>query len=167
MTTTVDELAHVLLAKYESLTKLVYLLKQEQQSILQRKTDVLIELLGRIEEQLPLIDGQRRRCAEILKELIPAGETPKQAGLGAWVSLLPEAMRERIFAIAQRVDVQLLLVHEFALQNHTLLSHSLHFLKEVLAPWIDPENQTISLYGKGGSVIHKTPQNQTLFQATA
>ena len=161
-----EKITSVLLSEYDSLVELVRLLKEEQICILQRQTEKLMAVLSNIEEQLVRVRQYQGEHEEVLKDLIPADVSPTQPGLTARVQLLPENLREQPLAIAQKIDVQTLLVNEFAWQNHVLLSHSVHFLEQVLAPWLDPHQESVSVYGQNGA-LQKNTKRQAIFQATA
>ncbi len=166
LVSTCEELCGVLEAEYNSLNALVYLLKEEQKIILQRQTDQLRDLIIKLEEQLRFVHQSQRERNALLELLLPDAPQPAQSGLASRTAELPETIRQRPLSIAQKIDIQLLLVHEFAWQNHVLLSHSIQFLNEVLSPWLDPQNQNVTLYGQHGTV-HKNVKNPALYQAVA
>jgi hypothetical protein len=169
MTITSEDLATILLAEQDSLTNLLRLLKEEQQVILQRRTDVLVNMLTAIEEQLLRVRHQQAEREQTMKSLIsqsPLPERPHRPGLAFRVTLLPENMREACLPIAQRIDTLNQLVYELAWQNHVLLSRSVHFLQEVLAPLLGNPNGNMTVYGNQGTV-RKGNKAQNLFQAVA
>jgi hypothetical protein len=166
MTTSPQRMAQLLTGECNSLTDLVFLLKEEQQIIMKRQTEDLMPLLSKIEMLLAEIRQYQVEREQILNFLIARKSHPDKIGLASQITLLPKEYQDACAAIAERVDVQTLMVHEFAWQNHVLLSHSLHFLEEVLAPWVAPQPTTGSVYGQNGS-LQKGIKKQSVVQAVA
>jgi len=166
MNSTSDQLSSILLAEHDSLRHLAAILKEEQQLILNRQTEPLMALLSKIEDQLLFVRQNQARRDQILQRLLPDFRSQKGSGLAARVALLPPELREQPLDIAQRIDTLLMLIHELSWQNHVLLSHSLHFLEQVLAPWLDPKKEVQSLYGQNG-LVQKEGKRQALFQVVA
>jgi len=163
---TTESIPGLLLSEYDSLTCLVFLLKDEQKLILERRTESLMLLLTRIEEQLVRIREHQARRDEALRKILSGAPPSTQPGLSHRVLQLPFDLREQSLDLAQRIDVQMQLVHELAWQNHVLLSHSVHFLEEVLSPWLDPQQEALTTYGKNG-MIQKGARKSNSFQAMA
>lgn len=170
MTPESENLTGLLLAEHDSLAALLRLLKEEQQVILQRRTEALVSMLATIEEQLFRVRHHQVQRDEILKKLVTATPRPsspaRRPGLATRVDLLPGGLREECLPIAQRIDTLVQLVHEFAWQNHVILSHSVHFLQEVLAPLLGNQEVSVSVYGEQGT-IQKNTKRANLFQAVA
>lgn len=166
MISTSEKIAALLLEEHDSLVELVRLLKEEQICILKRETEKLMPLMAQIEEQLLRVRNYQAQHEQVFLGFIPPASIPPGAGLAGRVQLLPENIREQPLAIAHRIDVQSLLVNEFAWQNHVLLSHSVHFLEQVLAPWLDPQKERVAVYGQNG-LIQKKSKRHAIFQATA
>ena len=166
MTSPAESVAGVLLAEHDGLSELLRLLKAEQQLVLQRRSEALISLMTVIEGQLLRVRNQQSQRNDVLKSLLADTPISAQPGVAARVALLPELTREQTLPIAERIDTLMLLVHELAWQNHVLLSHSVHFLEEVLAPWLGTEKQTTTLYNQDG-LIRKGTKRPTLFHAVA
>jgi hypothetical protein len=165
MPSDIETLSSLLLAEHDGLVALVSLLKEEQQVILQRQTERLMPILTKIEDQLSCIRQCGQKRATLLKSLIPEGEKPSDTTLSGMIELLPANVREHSMSIAERSDVQMFLVHELAWQNQVLLSHSVHFLEQVLSPWLGL-NSSGSIYGQNGS-LQKPGKRQTVFQTVA
>ncbi len=165
MANEIETLSSLLLAEHDNMVALANLLKEEQQTILQRQTEQLMPLISRIEDQLACIRQCQEKRTALLNTLIPSEAKPTEPGLAAMVSLLPANLREHPVSIAGRIDVQMFLVHELAWQNQVLLSHSVHFLEQVLAPWLDQHPQG-SIYAPNGA-LQKAGKRQTIFQAVA
>ncbi|MBI4024652.1 MAG: flagellar export chaperone FlgN [Verrucomicrobia bacterium] len=172
MTSTSENLASILVAEHDSLTELLRLLKEEQQIILQRRSEALIVLLSTIETQLLRVQHHRAEREEALRPLLsqtPAATAPVAGDspcLARRIATLPDGVRDQAVPVAMRIDLALQLVHEIAWQNHVLLSHSLHFLEQVLAPWMDPQSQSLAIYSQHG-IVRKGTRRQTLFHAIA
>ena len=165
-----ENFAGILLAEHDSLAALLRLLKEEQQVILQRRTEALVNMLGTIEEQLFRVRRHQVERDDVLKKLVTVTPRPanraSRPGLAPRVDLLPGGLREQCLPIAQRIDTLIRLVHEIAWQNHVLLSNSVHFLQEVLAPLLGSPEVNVSVYGEEGTV-HKATKRSNLFQAVA
>lgn len=178
-----DQLGEMLLREHDELATLVQLLKEEQQSILQRSVDTLQTTLTKIEDQVERV----RHCQSSRNEALSRGQSdalrpdPQGAvavgaetsgtdgqtpGVAARVAAYRGADRQYQVTIAQRIDGLLTLVREITWQNHVLLSHSLHFLHELLAPWLDPRNEALTLYG-GNGIVHKARAKAGAYSATA
>jgi hypothetical protein len=163
MNTNGDHIQEVLLAEFDGLSLLLGLLKEEQRSILSRSTADLMSILAQIENQLLKVRQNKVRREEVLKAHTPSEPPSNQPGLAARVAALPGQLGQQSQTLAQKVDIQMAVVHELAWQNHVLLSHSLHFLEEVLAPWLDPRKETLAING----LMQKGMKRQALFQAVA
>ena len=161
-----QKVANIFQAEYNGLVELVDLLKEEQICILQRKTEELMPVLFRIEEKLLQIKQYQTEHEKIFQELIPADSEPVHSGLVGHAELLPDSVREQTLPLAQKIDVQSLLVREFTWQNHVLLSHALNFLEQVLAPWLTSRSENVDVYGQDG-FIQKSLKRQAIVQVTA
>jgi hypothetical protein len=166
MSTSAEHVASVLLKEYDLLTGLIELLKNEQQLILDRKTEALMLLLGKIEEQLGTIHDHQASRDEIFHDLLKQAPPPAEPGLVAQVQLLSEETRSSSLHIAQQIDIQIQLLHELTWQNHILLSRSVYFLEEVLAPWLSTERD-LKIYGKTGIIQKSNKVPSPSYQAIA
>jgi len=164
MAVDIETLSSLLLAEHDGLVALASLLREEQRAVLDRKTDQLMPIVGRIEDLLTCVRQCQEKRATALKALIPEGEKPVSPGLAAMINLLPENLRAHPRSIAERVDVQMFLVHELAWQNQVLMSHSVHFLEQVLSPWLGQGSG--SIYAQNG-FVQKPGKRNALFQAVA
>jgi hypothetical protein len=163
---TPDHLFSRLLAEYDSLTCLTLLLKDEQQLILNRQIEALSTLLPRIEEQLSHVRINQAQREDLFRVLLAEVPDPIPPGITSRVQLLSPGFQEHCIAMARQVDTQVQLVHEVAWQNHVLLSQSVHFLQQVLTPWLGSRQESLSIYGVNGSV-QKESQRESIFQGVA
>ena len=161
-----ERFPEVLNMELDCLAHLSQLLKEEQQLILDRRTEPLMILLTRIEEELQRIREYQIQRDEAFDEILPDFPHPQEPGLTSRVSQLPEKLRDQTLEIARRIDVQVMVVHELTWQNHVLLSRSIHFLEQVLAPWLNIQTETVTTYSKSGTV-QKGTKKATSLQAVA
>ncbi|MDD2708760.1 MAG: flagellar protein FlgN [Verrucomicrobiae bacterium] len=163
---TPESAATILLTEHDSLAELLRLVKEEQQLILNRKTEPLLAILQCIEEQLLRVRQNQEKRDAMFKCLLEGVRLPNKPGLAIRTRYFPESIRLQTSFLAQRIDTLIQLVHEIAWQNHVLLSHSMHFLEQVLSPWLDPRKETVTVYSENGA-LRKNNKRQNIFQAVA
>jgi flagellar biosynthesis/type III secretory pathway chaperone len=164
MTTQEEQLIKTFQSEHQTLSTLVAMLKEEQQLILQRQTEPLLNILIKIEDHLVQTRAIQQERDQLLRQILKITELSEPATLMAKIKLLPSHLLDKTLRLGIEIETEVKVVHEITYQNHVLLSRSVYFLEEVLAPLLASQKE-MTTYGKNGVVQKGKVQNS--YQAVA
>lgn len=164
MTPHEEQLLKILKSEHQILCTLVAILKEEQQLILQRQTEPLLNILMKIEEHLIQVQDIQQQRDQLIRQILNISELSEPPTLMAKIKLLPSQLLDKTLRLGIDIETEVKVVHEITYQNHILLSRSVYFLEEVLAPLLTSQRGT-AVYGKNGVVQKGKVQNS--YQAVA
>lgn len=145
------ELVNILRAELVEYGGLLNLLKQQQEVILDRDADQLMEVNRQIEEQAEvnsLLKESRLRAVRILAKRWNFDDLPRIAELAGF---FPDAMRPMVDSLAREIN-QLIDLARRKLEQNRLLLRRLAAINNELLGYIRPDLKTTETYSKRGSV---------------
>ena len=131
------------------------LLDAQQQAVIGRAGDEVLQSVTRINEQTQMVErarGARESCRRELAVLIckPEGTTFTQM-----IPLLPEKFRGAVQALIRENNDLLTRVRQRARQNHLLISRSLELMQRVLTAFTPATSPAV--YTESGKTLEARP----------
>jgi flagellar biosynthesis/type III secretory pathway chaperone len=151
------ELENLIQTLREELTQygeLLALLEQQQDLIVNRSAEGLLENLGAINAQIPIVSAARQRRQQLRSELATAAGQPVAVSFRSLIALAPQEYRPLLEALVDEVNDLLQRAQQRLRQNHLLLSRSLDLMQQMFLS-LFPSSSRGQAYNKAGAV--KTP----------
>lgn len=129
------ELERLIETLREELTQygeLLALLEQQQDLIVSRSAEGLLENLGAINAQVPIVAAARQKRDQLRKELAAALGQPGSVSFRQVLSHVPKEYRPLLEALVEEINDLLMRAQQRLRQNHMLLSRSLDLMQQMI-----------------------------------
>jgi flagellar biosynthesis/type III secretory pathway chaperone len=151
MIETLHQLVEALRAELQQYGELLALLDQEQNCVLERAADNLLQTVAAIHAQGGAVEAARARRESRRRTLASHLGLAADAPFGDILPRLPEDYRPLIQALVEENNRLLVRVQQRARQNHLLLTRSLEIMQRFLSS-LFAAGQT-PIYGGDGAVL--------------
>lgn len=131
--------------------EMLALLEQQQQLVMQRATDKLLQNLAAVNAQTSVIDVARRERERRQRELNALLQLPPDAKFADVLKILPEPYPPLVRALVDEINQCLRRVRQRARQNHLLLSRSVEMMQRFIAT-LFPAAASVTTYNQTGKV---------------
>lgn len=112
--------------------ELLALLEQQQDLIVSRSAEGLLENLGAINAQVPIVAAARQRRDQLRKELAAAMAQPTTLSFRQLINLTPKEYQPLLEALVDEINDLLMRSQQRLRQNHLLLSRSLDLMQQMI-----------------------------------
>lgn len=112
--------------------ELLALLEQQQDLIVSRSAEGLLENLGAINAQVPIVAAARQRRDQLRKELAVSLEQPTTISFRQLIGLVPKEYQPLLEALVDEINDLLMRSQQRLRQNHLLLSRSLDLMQQMI-----------------------------------
>jgi flagellar biosynthesis/type III secretory pathway chaperone len=112
--------------------EMLALLEQQQLSVVQRKTDDLLQNVAAVNTQVSVIAAQRQEREQRQRSVALEIGLGEGANFGAIVPMLPADYRPLVEALVQENNELLARVQQRTRQNHLLLSHAVELTQQLI-----------------------------------
>lgn len=159
-----EPLVEILRSELQEYGGLFNLLSQQQDRIIERKTDAVLTVTDEIEAQTRTVGELRGRREELVATLLErAGET-QSALLRALLPYFPEVVRPLFDALMTDINHMVRRNRQKARQNHLLLSRAMELTEQTLR-MLQPENFTRTYKRSGKVALTTRPVTTTRYHA--
>lgn len=142
--------------------QMLVLLDEQQDRILQRHTDELLQTTNTVNHQGAIIQAARRQREEAQRELGRSLALPAEPTLANLSPLLPADYRPLVSALMNENNQLLSRVHQRARQNYLLLRRSLDLLDQFLSTLVPV---TTPVYNGTGHLYAPMPLLSPCYEA--
>lgn len=129
------ELETLITTLREELTQygeLLALLEQQQDLIVSRSAEGLLENLGAINAQVPVVAAARQHRDQLRKDLASAMGQPTTFSFRQLLVLIPSEYKPLLEALVEEINDLLIRSQQRLRQNHLLLSRSLDLMQQMI-----------------------------------
>jgi len=112
--------------------ELLALLEQQQDLIVSRSAEGLLENLGAINAQVPIVAAARQHRDQLRKELATALSQPTTVSFRQLIALVPKEYQPLLEALVDEINDLLMRSQQRLRQNHLLLSRSLDLMQQMI-----------------------------------
>ena len=162
MTDLLNELIDALRNELEEYGEMLALLDEQQEQVLSRQTEGLLETVARINTQAGVLHRVRSEREEIQRTVARAAGQADQSSFFALAQALPADYRPLLQALIKENNQLLARVQQRARQNHLLLSRSVELMQRLIQS-LAPGNTT-TVYG-GDGAVHSSGAGYTIYEA--
>ena len=162
MTRAIQDLIQALREELQSYGEMLARLDQQQELVMRRAPDDLLQATAGIETQSRAIIEARRVRADGQRAVALALELEADAEFGEIVPKLPADFRPLMTALVQENNELLVRVHQRSRQNHVLLCRSLELMSRLLGSLL-PGSGTV--YTEKGDVLGAFAPAKSSYQA--
>jgi len=162
MTELIQPLIENLRDELKEYGELLALLDEQQEHVLSRHADGVLDSVARINGQSLVLKRARVARETAQQRLAATLGQPEDSGIFVLAQFLPEAYRPLLTALVNENNQLLARVQQRARQNHLLLSRSVELMQRFIQSLTPGQNTTI--YG-GDGAVHTTCAAQTLYEA--
>jgi flagellar biosynthesis/type III secretory pathway chaperone len=127
-----DRLIETLRDELTQYGELLALLEQQQDLIVSRSAEGLLENLGAINAQVPVVAGARQKRDQLRKELATALAQPTTISFRQIITLTPREYQPLLEALVEEINDLLMRSQQRLRQNHLLLSRSLDLMQQMI-----------------------------------
>jgi flagellar biosynthesis/type III secretory pathway chaperone len=112
--------------------EMIAILEQQQQSVVKRQTDILLQNVAEVNAQASVIaavrhEREQRRC-DIARRL----QLEDTAGFAVIIPRLPPDYQPLVQALVHENNALLVRIQQRARQNHLLLSHAVELMQQLI-----------------------------------
>lgn len=112
--------------------ELLALLEQQQDLIVSRSAEGLLENLGAINAQVPIVAAARQRRDQLRKDLAAAMGQATTISFKQLITLIPKEYQPLLEALVSEINDLLMRSQQRLRQNHLLLSRSLDLMQQMI-----------------------------------
>jgi flagellar biosynthesis/type III secretory pathway chaperone len=112
--------------------EMLAVLEQQQNSVVQRQTNDLLQNVASVNAQADVITAVRREREQRQRNVALQLDLAEDAGFAAIIPLLPADYRPLVQALVQENNELLVRVHQRTRQNHLLLSHAVELMQQLI-----------------------------------
>lgn len=112
--------------------ELLALLEQQQDLIVSRSAEGLLENLGAINAQVPVVAAARQKRDQLRKDLAAALGQPTTIAFRPLIALTPAEYQPLLEALVDEINDLLMRSQQRLRQNHLLLSRSLDLMQQMI-----------------------------------
>jgi flagellar biosynthesis/type III secretory pathway chaperone len=113
--------------------EMLAVLDQQQNSVVQRQTNDLLQNVASINAQADVIAAVRREREQHQRHVARQLDLAEDASFGEIIPLLPADYRPLVQALVQENNELLVRVHQRTRQNHLLLSHAVELMQQLIS----------------------------------
>ena len=143
--------------------EMLALLEQQQESVIARAADAVLNSVVSINEQMARIQSARQERSSCQNEIARHLGRPEEPSFTTLSPLLPEKFRVPVEALVRENNQLLTRVQQRAGQNHLLLSRSLELMQQFMNTLIPSPAPTT--YNGEGTIKTATKPVQLLYEA--
>ena len=132
MNAELDRLIETLREELTQYGELLALLEQQQDLIVSRSAEGLLENLGAINAQIPIVAGARKKRDQLRKELSIALGQSATNSFRQLMSHVPNDYRPLLEALVEEINDLLFRSQQRLRQNHMLLRRSLDLMQQMI-----------------------------------
>jgi flagellar biosynthesis/type III secretory pathway chaperone len=128
----IHNLVEALREELKQYGEMLAMLEQQQQSVVQRQTQTLLQNVAEVNAQANIIaavrhEREQRRC-HVARRL----QLEDNAGFAVIIPLLPADYRPLVQALVHENNALLVRIQQQARQNHLLLSHAVELMQQLI-----------------------------------
>jgi flagellar biosynthesis/type III secretory pathway chaperone len=112
--------------------EMLAVLDQQQNSVVQRQTNDLLQNVASVNAQADVITAVRREREQRQRNVALQLDLAEDAGFAAIIPQLPADYRPLVQALVQENNELLVRVHQRTRQNHLLLSHAVELMQQLI-----------------------------------
>jgi flagellar biosynthesis/type III secretory pathway chaperone len=128
--------------------EMLAVLEQQQDSVVQRQVNDLLQNISQINAQADVIAAARQERGQHQRNVARQLGLDDEATFGDIIPLLPADYRPLVQALVQENNELLVRVHQRARQNHLLLSHAVELMQQLIDAIVP--GATVKTYDKSG-----------------
>lgn len=132
MIVTLENLIGALRNELQQYGEMLALLDQQQELVMNQRTDEILHSISAIDTQSTAIQAARANRQLAQRHLAQRLEQAREATFTHLIPLLPEPYRPLVIALVQENNELLLRVRQRAQQSHHLLRHSLEMMQRFI-----------------------------------
>lgn len=163
MTQALNALIEALRDELQQYGEMLALLDQEQEWVLARAADDLLQTVASVSSQGSQIQAARQRREESRRRVALSFGLSPDAPFAELLPRLPEEYRPLVTALVQENNELLVRVQHRARQNHLLLSRSVELMQRFLSSLFTAGQSTT--YNGSGSVVPSVMPARSLYEA--
>jgi flagellar biosynthesis/type III secretory pathway chaperone len=159
LTALVSRLLQALRVELEAYGEMLALLDQQQESVMERAGDQVLQSAQAIDAQGRTLRAVRQQREALHVEVARAVQQAHEPSLVALLPWLPETQRVAVAALVRENNQLLVRVQQRARQNHVLLGRSLELMRSLLHS-LQPASTPTTYTGQGtvlASALATTP----------
>jgi flagellar biosynthesis/type III secretory pathway chaperone len=112
--------------------EMLAVLEQQQNSVVQRQTNDLLQNVASVNAQADVIAAVRREREQHQRHVARQLDLHEDANFGEIIPKLPPDYRPLVQALVQENNELLVRVHQRTRQNHLLLSHAVELMQQLI-----------------------------------
>jgi flagellar biosynthesis/type III secretory pathway chaperone len=112
--------------------EMLAVLEQQQNSVVQRQSNDLMQNVASVNAQADVITAVRREREQRQRNVALQLDLAEDAGFAAIIPRLPADYRPLVQALVQENNELLVRVHQRTRQNHLLLSHAVELMQQLI-----------------------------------
>ena len=128
--------------------EMLAVLEQQQDSVVQRQVNDLLQNISQINAQADVIAAARQERGQHQRNVARQVGLDDEATFGDIIPLLPADYRPLVQALVQENNELLVRVHQRARQNHLLLSHAVELMQQLIDAIVP--GAAVKTYDKSG-----------------
>lgn len=164
MNDALEKLIQALREELQQYGEMLARLDQQQECVMSRRSEELLEATGGIEVQSQAMHSSRHSRVELQAEVARAVGLPGDAPFADIIPKLPENYRPLVQALIQENNESLGRIHQRSRQNHIMLCRSLEMMSRLIGNLV-PGSSTSPVYTDKGSVTPGTFPAHAIYQA--
>ena len=143
--------------------ELLALLDQQQEMVVLRQTQDLLQTVAAVNAQAGAIQAARREREQYQRNLARHAQVPEEGGFATLIPALPADYQPLVRALVQENNELLIRVQQRARQNHLLLSRAVELMQRFVCS-LFPANGATTYSDAGGLLMPGLPQ-RPLYEA--
>ena len=138
--------------------EMLAVLEQQQNSVVQRQSNDLLQNVASVNAQADVITAVRREREQRQRNVALQLDLAEDAGFAAIIPRLPADYRPLVQALVQENNELLVRVHQRTRQNHLLLSHAVELMQQLINA-IFPGGSPKTYDSNGRLPVNSLPQH--------
>ncbi len=163
MKESIDALVRALREELTQYGELLALMQEQQELIIDRKAQDLLQNLNQVNDQMKKIAAAREAREAARRALLALVGGDNLTTFREMTAKLPAEYQPLISALVEEINQLLQRVHQWLRQNHLLLRRSLDLMQSILQN-IFPTTAATRTYGRLGAVTPVSPPPSTLYE---
>ena len=163
MTEKIERLIESLRHELEQYGEMLALLDQQQDQVVRRAADEIINTVSAIQGHGEVIQAARQRREASHRELATGLELAPEATLAELTAALPARFRPLVQALTEENNQLLFRVRDRARQNHILLGYSVELMQQFINVLVARPQTPV--YNGAGEVAPSAPGRSALLEA--
>lgn len=143
--------------------EMLAVLEQQQDSVVRRQVDDLLQNISQVNAQGDVIAAVRRERGQHQRNVARQLGLDDTAAFGAIVPQLPADYRPLVHALVQENNELLVRVHHRARQNHLLLSHAVELMQQLINAILP--GGSVKTYDKSGRLPASHSPSYSIYES--